>query len=217
MRLSTVAITKKIIYFIFCGLVFSGSMYSRTFQDRSLVDVIESPPTCEIITPDGGQYQFNQLHARQFDFIKKTDIPEIVKTWQVSCNVPTQLLVQFSDNRSDTSLIGNESYFGLGRVNNQGLLGNYQLILDQAKVDSQSAELGLIESSALSKNVQRISVLKNKRYGWLTNGQTLSSGRFFSVNIAVKPILNSLKETNGPIIEATELDGSVDIIFSFGI
>lgn len=208
---------KKMMLLIILSLFFCVSSYSQSFQSRNIIEQIESPPTCEIIIPDGGQYQFNHLHARQFDSAKMTEIPMISKTWQVSCNTPTQLLVQFSDNRSDTSQMGNESYFGLGKVNNQGRLGNYQLILNQPKVDGQSVGIGILEGVGRFLRIQGEAVLKNKQYAWFTNENVLYSGKKFSVNIAVKPILNSLKETNGPIIEAMELDGSADIIFSFGI
>ncbi|MEQ5127475.1 MULTISPECIES: DUF1120 domain-containing protein [Providencia] len=217
MRLFVTPVTNKtILLFIYCSLFFSEAVYSHTFQNRNIIEQVESPPTCEIVIPDGGQYQFNQLHARQFNAVKATEIPEITKTWQVSCNTPTQLLVQFSDNRSDSSQLGNEDYFGLGKVNNQGRLGNYQLILNQSKVDGQAVGIGAVEGSGPFQRTQG-AVLKGKKYAWFTNENVLSSGKNFTVNIAVKPILNSLKETNGPIIDAVELDGSADIIFSFGI
>ncbi|HHR6502066.1 TPA: hypothetical protein ACS8CD_002611 [Providencia alcalifaciens] len=217
MRLFIMPAAKATLLFTYCSLFFSEAANSHNFQSRNILEQIESPSTCEIVIPDGGQYQFNQLHARQFDPIKMTEIPEISKTWQVSCNTPTQLLIQFSDNRSDTSQMGNESYFGLGKVNNQGRLGNYQLILNQPKVDGQSVGIGVVEGVGMIQRTQGEAVLKSKQYAWFTNENVLSSGKNFSVNIAVKPILNSLKETNGPIIEAMELDGSADIIFSFGI
>ncbi|EPJ0398075.1 hypothetical protein OKT23_00095 [Providencia rettgeri] len=217
MRLFITQSAKATLLYTFCSLFFSEAVYSHTFSSRNIIEQVESPPTCDIVIPDGGQYQFNQLHARQFNLVKTTEILQISKIWQVSCNTPTQLLVQFSDNRSDTSQMGNESYFGLGKVNNQGRLGNYQLILNQPKVDGQSVGIRILEGVGGFLPTQGEAVLKNKQYAWFTNENVLSSGKNFSVNIAVKPILNSLKETNGPIIEAMELDGSADIIFSFGI
>lgn len=208
----------RFMFFLACGsLLINKIAYSHVFQSRDIIERIESPPTCEIIIPEGGQYRFNELHARQFDPVKVTEIPAISKTWQVSCNTQTQLLIQFSDNRSDTSQMGNESYFGLGKVNNQGRLGNYQLILNQPKVDGQSVGISAVDGVGGDHRMQRAVVSKSKQYAWFTNENLLSSGKIFSINIVVKPILNSLKETSGPIIEAVELDGSADIIFSFGI
>ncbi len=194
----------------------SSFAYSYGFQYRNINAEIESPPSCEIIIPDGGLYQFNQMHARLFHATKKTEIPEVVKTWQVICNIPTQLSVQFSDNRMDTSSIEIEDNFGLGRVNVNGKLGNYKLILNKFKVDGDSVGLGVINNISQSrKNV--LTVLKNENYAWLNSDDSLSVGKNFSLSIAVKPILNSLIETNGPIIDGADFDGSADIIFSFGI
>ncbi|MEX6001592.1 hypothetical protein AB6H14_04785 [Providencia vermicola] len=39
----------------------------------------------------------------------------------------------------------------------------------------------------------------------------------FSVDITVSAKLNSLKETDGPIVNGAELDGNAELIFSFGI
>ncbi|UBX47714.1 hypothetical protein LDO51_10940 [Providencia alcalifaciens] len=216
MRLFIMPVVKATLLFTYCSLFFSDIAYSYTFQNRNIIEQIESPPTCEVIIPDGGKYQFNQLHASQFNAVKATEIPEITKTWQVSCNTPIQLLVQFSDNRSDSSKLGSEDYFGLGKVNSQGRLGNYQLILNQPKVDGQSVGIGAVEGVGSFQRIQG-AALKGKKYGWFANENVLSSGKTFTVNIAVKPILNNLTETNGPIIEAVELDGSADVIFSFGI
>ncbi|ETS99353.1 MULTISPECIES: DUF1120 domain-containing protein [Providencia] len=217
MRLLIVPVTKAIVLLVLGCLFCNKIAYSQTIQNENFIGQIKSPPTCEVIIPNGGEYRFNQLHARQFDLNKTTEIPELSKIWQISCNTPTLLLVQFSDNRSETSQMGNDSYFGLGKVNNQGRLGNYQLILSQLKVDGQAVGVGVVNGTELLPSTQESIVLKSKQYAWVTNENVISNGSHFAVNIAVKPILNSLKETNGPIVEAVELDGSANIIFSFGI
>ncbi len=90
MHLFSAITAKKASILFFCNFFFSSSVYSYSFQDRNINAEIESPPSCEIVIPDGGQYQFNQMHLRLFHATKKTEIPEVVKTWQVICNKSTQ-------------------------------------------------------------------------------------------------------------------------------
>ncbi|MEX6001591.1 hypothetical protein AB6H14_04780 [Providencia vermicola] len=45
----------------------------------------------------------------------------------------------------------NESYFGLGHVNRQGKIGNYQLTLSHASVDNERADMFLSENMSASK------------------------------------------------------------------
>nr|WP_282557234.1 MULTISPECIES: hypothetical protein [Providencia] len=217
MHLFSAITAKKSSILFLCNFFFSDFVYSYSLQNRNINAEIESPPSCEIIIPDGGQYQFNQIHARLFHATKKMEIPEVVKTWQVVCNTSIQLSVRFSDNRVDTSSIGIENNFGLGQVNTHGKLGNYQLILNQFKVDGDLVGLGAINNISQSKTTKGLTVLKNEIYTWLNSDNSLSVGKVFSLNIAVKPILNNLTETNGPIIDGADFDGSADIIFSFGI
>ncbi|MBG5919087.1 hypothetical protein [Providencia stuartii] len=207
-------ISLKVTLFFMCFLsvfVKAQGIYAQNIPAETVI-----PPSCDIIPPNDGNYQFSQLHASHFKLNELTEIPEVKKTWQVLCNTPVSLFLKIVDNRHDSSRLDNESYFGLGHVNRQGKIGNYQLTLSHASVDNERADMFLSENMSASK-ASSMTVKKNKTYGWLLGENTPASGKVFSVDITVSAKLNSLKETDGPIVNGAELDGNAELIFSFGI
>ncbi|WP_272570717.1 hypothetical protein [Providencia sp. PROV267] len=200
-----------VLMFYFCDYSNAQGVYRQ-----NIITDIVTPPSCEIIPPNNGNYQFSQLHAHYFKLNKVTALPELKQTWQVMCNTPINLFLKIIDNRHDSSRMDDESYFGLGNVNGSGKIGDYRLTLSHANVDNEKAELFLSENLSGTRR-SAITVKKNRIYGWLTGESHIASGKLFSVDITVSPKLNSLKETHGPIVNGAELDGNAELIFSFGI
>ncbi|MEQ4690858.1 hypothetical protein [Providencia manganoxydans] len=198
-----------------CLIFLYKNSYSQGLYGSEITPEIVKPPSCEVISPDGGQYQINKVQAHHIKRNDSFQLPEMNKTWLVICDIPVSLFLQFIDNRKDSSPIDN-NYFGLGNVNGNGKLGAYQIILNHAKIDDKPARI-YVKDNATNGDSDKIIVSDNHIYGFSLNDNNITNGEKFSINILVKSKLNSLKETNGPLIDGAELDGSAELIFSFGI
>lgn len=166
------------------------------------------------------EYPYYQLHASLFQTHSATPLPPISRTWDVICTAPvnTLLLSINGDTQINSVLGGSAIHFGLGHVNGQGSLGYYEVTLGQAKVDDNVAQLYQTPTAnAMGEAKSTLNLTSGLFHGWTQNGHTPASGSRFSVVMTVSPILNSLKETQGPLVEGAELSGEIPLTFSFSI
>lgn len=202
------------------GFAFCATAFGQRLSSQDTPVDIGSIPTCDVTAPEGGQYIFSQLHASLFQSQQTTSLPEITKTWIVNCTDSAMLQVRFQDNQQSSAPVSDATgtLFGLGFVNNTGRLGYYQLTLSEPEVDSNKVSLYQLEGERIQdKKSAKYTVQQGKGYGWTENGIDPLSGKMFSVNIAVSPVLNSLQLTQGPLVNGAELDGQAELYFSFGI
>lgn len=204
------------------GLLLSGMAASAGAQSLSTMDILppESPsaPSCSIQAPDGGRYRYQRLTAGQFQRQSTTPLPPMTRRWAVVCDSPTELFLQVRDLQTAGASFRDSTWFGLGQVNGQGELGQYQITLGQPDTDGRTT--GLYETSdpsVVGSVTSQRGVTAGKYYGWSENGVSPDKGKIFSVDITVLPELNSLQLTRGPLVSGAELDGQAEITFSFGI
>ncbi|WP_145490684.1 DUF1120 domain-containing protein [Yersinia rohdei] len=174
-------------------------------------------PSCTIVAPDEGVYDFGRLSA---SLVKSgtatTPITAQTKTWTVNCDADTYLNFTPVDNRVASSSSLAASAFGLGNVNNTGKIGFYTAQITQGTVDSKASNLFTTATNEIS-SAPAEDLMPGRRTGWASAANTQSSGKVFTANISVRPILGGTTTMGGPITEDVKIDGSMTMNFAFGI
>ncbi|EIU7559083.1 MULTISPECIES: hypothetical protein [Providencia] len=194
------------------------SFNSGLFSQETLPES-SSNDTCEIQTTDV-LYPYTQLKASQFHQTEMTELPPISQTVQVVCSAPVaSLLIHVDSDVQAASTIGHDpTHFGLGFVNGQGRLGHYRVKLTDARVNGQQTQLYQTNDLSQVGRAQPESWLQSSVYqGWSRDGLSPVSGERYSVTMTVQPYLNSLKETNGPLVSGADLNGELVLSFPFSI
>lgn len=192
---------------------FTGLMSQENFIDDPVTD------SCTVLAPDI-EYTYPQLSARLFQRNTPTALPSLSQTLQVVCSAPVDaLFLTVENDPQSASLADHEpTHFGLGSVNQQGLLGYYQVTLDNATVDGSSVLLYQTDSPSHVSTPFTSLILKPMTFqGWTLDGRIPTKGQLYSVRLTVSPTLNSLRETQGPLVNGGELNGSLVLTFPFGI
>jgi hypothetical protein len=200
----------------------SGFAASTQAHNLGQMDIpsleLQPAPTCDIQAPDGGEYAYAQLHASQFQARQTTALPPMTRRWVVVCDAPTTLTLQVRDLQSASAPLGDSTQFGLGVVNGRGYLGQYQITLGNADIDSRAARIyETSDASVPGVAAAKWDISTEKYYGWTESDGSASSGKLFSADITVSPELNSLQFTNGPLVNGAELNGLAEVIFTFGL
>lgn len=173
--------------------------------------------SCTALAPDI-EYTYPQLHARLFQRHAPATLPSLSQTWQVVCSAPVSalFLTVDADQQADTLSDSDPTRFGLGPVNGQGRLGTYQVILDNAMVDGMPVQLYQTTSQTLVGESKSSVMLKSAAFqGWTRDGHLPAKGQHYSVRLTTTPVLNSLQETHGPLVNGGELQGTLVLAFPF--
>ncbi|WP_283126233.1 hypothetical protein [Providencia stuartii] len=191
---------------------------AQSLAEQTVFSDIEAAPSCELIIPNSGEYAYAQLPARQVQLQRTTTLPAMTQTWSVNCSAPTTVLFQVTDLQHDTTSGQDPSQFGLGYVNGVGKIGYFRLELSRATVDSQTTRLYQTQDQQrLGVLTNQLTVANDQFYGWATDENHAATGSLFTVDMTVTPTLNSLQETQGPLVSGAELAGNVSLHFQFGI
>lgn len=174
--------------------------------------------TCTFSTPEV-TYPYAQLHARLFQRETKTTLPFITQTWHISCSQPIDgMRLWVNDMVANSVTDGDPTHFGLGLVNGQGSLGYYTVTLANAQVDGQPVLLyHSADESVVGQPQSAVTLQSSQFYGWVTPTGTPASGQQFTVTLTVFPTLNSLIDTQGPLVDGAELNGDLALSVSFGL
>nr|ELR5039596.1 hypothetical protein [Providencia stuartii]ELR5082276.1 hypothetical protein [Providencia stuartii] len=191
---------------------------AHSLADQTVFPEIEAAPTCELILPNAGEYAYAQLPARQVQLQQNTTLPPMTQTWSINCSAPTTVLFKVTDLQRDTTSGQDTTQFGLGYVNGAGEIGYFRLDLSHATVDSQITRLYQTQDQQqLGVLTNQLTVENDQFYGWATDENRAAIGSLFTMDMTVTPTLNSLQETQGPLVSGAELAGNVSLSFQFGI
>lgn len=211
------------ILVLFLGTIFFSSIliaesFSSGVFSQSLIQEVLEEETCSFSSPEV-TYPYTQLHASIFQRDSQTPLPPITQTWSISCSQPIEgMRFWVTDMVASSVADGNSTHFGLGHVNSHGNLGYYTVTLANPQVDGKSVLLyQSSDETVVGQPQTTITLQSNKFHGWVMPGGSVASGQQFSVNLTVSPTLNSLANTNGPLVEGAELDGELMLNLSFGI
>ncbi|ATX62866.1 DUF1120 domain-containing protein [Yersinia hibernica] len=174
-------------------------------------------PSCTVNSPDEGVYDFGKLSS---SLVKSgtgtTTLTAQTKTWTVTCDADTYLNFIPVDNRAATSSVVATTNFGLGAVNTTGKIGYYTAVIKNGLVDNKASNLFTSTSSTFAATTTA-NLTTGQRTGWSSAANTQSTGKVFSADITISPVLAGTTTMNGPITEDAELDGSMTMNFAFGI
>jgi len=193
--------------------LFTGLMSQDIFIDEPVAD------SCTVLAPDI-EYNYPQLSAHLFQRHAPTALPSLSQTVQVVCSAPVDALFLTVETDPQSASLADQdpTHFGLGTVNQQGLLGYYQVTLDNAAVDGSSVLLYQTDDpSHISPPLASLKLKPIAFHGWTLDGRIPVKGQQYSVRLTVSPTLNSLRETQGPLVNGGELNGSLVLAFPFGI
>ncbi|MFG0740571.1 hypothetical protein ACF8NH_03235 [Providencia sp. TYF_10] len=213
----------KLISFFIYGVAFSSVVHAQlSYQGLVAQELLVEPLTADSCTISMTEvnYPYTQLSAALFHPTQKKTLPPMTQTLQIICSVPVSQMTMevVSDTQTSSVTSADPTHFGLGHVNGQGSLGYYQVKLDEAKVGNDAGKLYHTADENAVGTLQPSLFLQSGGYqGWAKEGSAPASGQQFSVNMTVLPILSSLKETHGPLVEGANLNGELVLRFPFGI
>ncbi|WP_145490687.1 DUF1120 domain-containing protein [Yersinia rohdei] len=174
-------------------------------------------PSCTIVAPDEGVYDLGRLSS---SLVKSgtalTALTAITKTWTVNCDADTYLNFTPVDNRAASASAVATTNFGLGNVNETGKIGYYTAVIKQGTVDGKASNLFSSATSTFTATTTA-ALTTGLRTGWSSAANTQSTGKVFTADITVSPILAGTTTMGGPITEDAEIDGSMTMNFAFGI
>ncbi|HFR4114305.1 TPA: fimbrial assembly protein [Yersinia enterocolitica] len=177
-------------------------------------------PTCNINAPDSGVYDTGNISSTQIKSgTATTELPKITKNWTVSCDSETFLTVNSTDNRKNSSSVDGVGTYGLGMINSTGKIGYFTVRMSNAKIDGSPSRLFYTKSNTFTASDEVWLYRGDGGYiqGWASADNVLKSGKIFSADLAVTPILAGTETMNGPVTEDTKVDGSLTMNFAFGI
>ena len=174
-------------------------------------------PTCTVAATDDGIYDIGKQSATLIKPAASTILPEIIKTWTVTCDADTFLNITQVDNRIASKSDSGAKSFGLGNVNGDGKIGYFSAQLRNATVDGAATNLFYANSNSFTAVKATHYLEQGWKIGWAADASTQKSGKVFAVDIAVAPVLASSAIMKGPITENTNIDGSVTLNFAYGI
>lgn len=177
-------------------------------------------PSCTV-NNSGGVFDLGRLSSSLIQANKSYDLTPRQQDWVVSCDAEAALTFTVVDHRINDKMNAGAEYFGLGRVNGQGKLGQYRILMSQASVDGRSTaiqdSLSMVQINAVNETYLKSD---GTHYGWVSpnNGMNqLTTGQVFNARFTVSPTLASREQMNGPIVGEVQLDGLATMNFSFGI
>ncbi|MGE4799918.1 DUF1120 domain-containing protein [Yersinia hibernica] len=174
-------------------------------------------PSCTVASPDEGVYDFGKMSS---SLVKSgtatTPLTAMTKTWTVSCDAETYLNFTPIDNRAASVSVAGATNFGMGNVNGTGKIGYYTAQIKNGTVDNKSSSVFTSASSTFTLT-STAALTTGMRTGWSSAANTQSTGKVFSADITVSPVLAGTTTMGGPITEDAEIDGSMTMNFAFGI
>ncbi|HEM8293617.1 hypothetical protein ACBQ54_18380 [Providencia vermicola] len=175
--------------------------------------------SCTLLPAEGGLYHYARLPAELVKNRETTVLPSMTKTWAIQCTAATTVSFEVQDLQSDSVGRNDKTRFGLGYVNVAGKLGSFAIEVSRATVDNDDTFFNTIDNrAATTNNKTKMAVSQGQSLGWYRGDESaLAVGQTFTLDITVTPTLNSLQETNGPLVNGAELDGLAQFIFTFGL
>ncbi|CNH07686.1 beta-fimbriae major subunit [Yersinia aldovae] len=174
-------------------------------------------PSCTVVAPANGVYDIGKLSS---SLVKSgtatTVLAPITKSWTVNCDADTYLNFTPVDNRAATSSAVATTNFGLGTVNTTGKIGYYTAQIKNGNVDGKASSLFTSATSTFTLT-PTANLTTGMRTGWSSAANTQSTGKIFTADITVTPVLAGTTTMAGPITEDAEIDGSMTMNFAFGI
>jgi hypothetical protein len=152
-----------------------------------------------------------------------TALPNITKTWTITCDATTYVSYGNVDNRSASASEPSgttATNYGLGYINGTGKIGFYRASAGNAHVDGNSTSVyfNRSEGGDIGGSTDKGYYLGTTyRYGWSDASSVAIFGKHFSIDITVEPTLAGSTTMNGAVTEDANIDGSLTMNFSFGI
>lgn len=202
------------------AIVFIGSLSVNAYaagapNSELIVSGSLKVPSCTITPAADGVYDIGKQSATLVKPAAETQLATISQNWLVQCDADTYLVFTPIDNRADSSSKAGFTYFGLGHVNGEGKIGYFSAAITNGQVDGVSSKVFVTSIGAIG-GAATANLASDARTGW-SDGKQLQSGKLFSGDIVVSPVLGSTATMNGPVTEDTDIDGSLTLSFGFGI
>lgn len=174
-------------------------------------------PSCTVIAPNDGVYDIGKLSSSLVKAgIVMTSLTSMTKTWTVNCDADTYLNFIPIDNRAASASIVSPAAFGLGYVNGTGKIGYYTARMKNAIVDGKASSVFTTNNSSFTA-AYTTDLINGMRTGWSFANNLQSTGKVFTADIVVVPVLAGTTTMRGPLTDDAKIDGSLTMNFAFGI
>lgn len=208
---------KKYIITFAALSVFSGLASADTpTSDMTVIGTL-TVPTCTVDAADQGIYDVGKVSPTLLSATAVTTLTAISKVWTVTCDANTFMNFTPTDNRAASVSNQGTNNFGLGEVNETGKIGYYTVMASNATVDGETSRLFTTNTTSFNA-ATTAQLTPGSKTGWsLTSANTQSSGKVFTVDLAVTPVLASTATMGGAITDDVDIDGSATLNFAYGI
>lgn len=209
------------------GLALAGSAAAEAPAGRLDVrGTIEVPGCTVAIAGDGGdtssEYNFGDIDPSN---VKPGDVttklPALTKTWTISCDGLTNLTFQIDDREKDSTSGTANTTFGLGKVNDDGKIGYYEVKLSKPMTGVGTADPVVSKlfttTGTTFTAVDTISLDSRNKMGWAASNNNLAAAQIFIADVEVTPTLAGTTTMKGTITEDIQLDGALTFNFAFGL
>jgi len=211
-----------------------GSAHAAAPSSELSVSGAIRTPACVISATDDGIYDYGLMSSSILPESGHIPLAEKTATVDVTCSAPTYIAFKPIDQRSGTESAVADGNMGLGSMTGRGgsQIGYYTVMMKNAKVDGVSRtiaaydhgdeKVGQYLQTQIRPGTWAGTYSWSKRTtdtGYEYARDVLQEGQVFSMDFAVQPYLASRDKVGGgaPITEAVALDGSLLLVYSFGL
>ncbi|MBP6115595.1 MAG: hypothetical protein KBC57_02780 [Neisseriaceae bacterium] len=190
---------------------------SQTFAAPLMANDRSDSASCQVSAANGGAYPLGRFSSAQLHANEPTKLSPMLKTWLISCDAETYLTFSTVDHRADSVATPAANQYGLGHVNGTGKIGAYEVIMKNAAVDGVPTQV-FASTTAIFNPAAWVTLRPMQgTHGWASAPNVLKSGKTFSADLEVQASLAAISIMNGPMTDNAEIDGSMSLIFAFGI
>lgn len=180
-------------------------------------------PPCTVDIEGNGVYDYTDLSPDDINpgtTEKKLDT--LTKRLMVLCEGETYLTYSVTDNEPESQSAAGNDKFGLGKVNDKGPIGYYNVRMKNPQVDDNSTTVRGFATAAniVGQNASRDIIVRKDGFvfGWLHPTQIVQQiGRRFEADMEVTAFLAGSGTMGGPITDDVPLHGSMTLNFAYGL
>jgi hypothetical protein len=209
------------------GLLTAGTAQAGEFTADVRVNGELKVPGC-VVSYEGGSeiYNFGALPTsliKPGTTINTLTDRAIAKDWTIACDGLTYLTYKVEDSESDSSSgTSKATMFGMGKVNESGLIGYYQVVMSDAWIATSvipetRANVFATTNTSVS-GADSVTLDSGKSMGWASrSANAMQAAETFKAKFTVTPTLAGTDTMGGTLTENIDLNGSLTFQFAFGL
>ena len=182
------------------------------------VQGLVSPAACLPQLSNGGLIDYGKISQQDLNLETRTRLPAKTLFFGMACTGPVRYALRMQDNRSDSTLVESEIYYGLGFDSNGTPLGVYSMTFDPRQTQaSNNGQLYGTESTTgglawRTSNLNPIDIGSRSYLGFTSIEGSVSGPTAIGIigsHVTVQTVINARK--NLDLSTQTPIDGSATL------